>query len=343
MRLHLLFQVLNWENPHRRDNKPAPISIGCATIAGQVETEPIDKSDISENTVTDFDRWITPYRSLFSVLGADFTIPVVQDVSQRIGERNQQTEFVHQTMGLLDMPWVDPEINRLDSRSRFALWSAREQVASIWGNFPIDTTEGIDQIFSEWQGVEKIEIISELINIGIYGGIIRAARAPKDSSTKNSEWRVTNYAESLLITDQNNAVSKVRSDLSFTPPETVPPDWVTTKAFVLCFYHGMRQAVYHALKTFVLIDCKMVKSESPCLWIEWNTQSVSIHNRGEGVPKHFKESEDRKFFDRFLKKADEFQQKEKIDERFKINGPEPVNDSGSLWQLEIRKEKSNEF
>ena len=26
-----------------------------------------------------------------------------------------------------------------------------------------------------------------------------------------------------------------------------------------------------------------------------------------------------------------------------INGPEPTNDSGSTWQLEIRKEKSDEF
>ena len=166
-------------------------------------------------------------------------------------------------------------------------------------------------------GVDKSEIINELINIGIYGGITRAARAPKDSSTTNSEWRVTNYAESLLIMDPEKAVSKVHNDLSFKASETVPPDWVTTKAFVLCFYHGMRQAVYHALKTFVLIDCKLVKSGNPCLWIEWNTQSVSIHNRGEDVPKHFKESKDRTFFDRFVEKTDEFHEKEKIDERFR--------------------------
>ena len=86
---------------------------------------------------------------------------------------------------------------------------------------------------------------------------------------------------------------------------------VNTRAFAICFYHVMRQAVYHALRIFVRIDNKKVQPKNPCLQIKWDNQSVSIYNRGNNVPENFKESNDRAFFDRFVEKTDEFCEKKR--------------------------------
>ena len=64
-------------------------------------------------------------------------------------------------------------------------------------------------------------------------------------------WRLTYYAGELSSGDAQQILTQVRSSLSFDSPEdTHLPDWVTTKAFAICFYHAMRQATYHALETF---------------------------------------------------------------------------------------------
>ena len=328
--LHLLIQALNWEDSSLENWERTPVSLGFATIAGRVETD--------QDSRADFDRWLVPYRSLFSDLSANFILPAVQRFSKRIGAQDQQTEFVHQTMGLLDMVWVDPKMNELDTRGRFALWLARVQVASIWGNAEIDTTEKIDKDFLKWKDYDNRKIVHELLNIGLYGGIKRTARAPKDDDINNPEWRVTHYAEPLLTIDPEEAVCKVRSALPFELPETEPPEWVDTRAFAICFYHAMRQAVYHALKTFVLPAVDGEQENSPFLWIDWDNRSVSIYNRGKDAPEDFKKSKDRAFFDRFVEKTDEFCGKNEIGEKFQINGPEPTDDSGNTWQLKIRKE-----
>ena len=151
-------------------------------------------------------------------------------------------------------------------------------MSEISGPFPIDTTQQID--------------------------------------VDNREWALTNYIIEQLpmvdpkLYDPDKLISYLRHFLLFRLSNTDPPDWVTTKVFAICFYHGLYQTVYHALKTFVLIDEKKVRKEKSCLWIEWNDQSVSIFNRGgTEIPEDrfgdFK-SNGREFFDIFQQKADEF-------------------------------------
>ena len=97
--------------------------------------------------------------------------------------------------------------------------------------------------------------------------------------------------------------------------------------------------MYHALKTFVLIDD--TQKGAPCLWIDWDDQRVSIYNRGEVAAKHRRGNfvpTDCGFFDRFVQKTDEFCRERGIAEKFRIDGPEPSATSYT-WQLVIRKEK----
>ena len=75
------------------------------------------------------------------------------------------------------------------------------------------------------EGYSKREIIHELLNLGLYGGIKRTARVPKDDNLKNKAWRVTNYAEPLLTIDPEEAICEVRRALPFKLPETEPPEW----------------------------------------------------------------------------------------------------------------------
>ena len=332
--LHLLIQALNWEESSLKDWGQAPISLGFATIAGRVETS---DSESSQDAMTDFERWLVPYRSLFSALSADITLPVVRD----LGSLEQQKDFVHQTMGLLDTVWGDPERDKLNFQSEFALWLARAQVTSVWGSLPINTTELINDNFPKWKDLNERQIVNKLVDMGLWGGIRRAARAPKDGDPNNSAWRLTYYVQDLRIDYVEETIYQLLCDsLSFSLPETDPPDWVTTTSFAMCFYHGLRQAVYHALETFVLIDNQQVGNEY--LWVNWDNQCVSIYNRGKVNPKeHLKDfkSNDHGFFDRFLEKTDEFCRQEGIDEKFKINGPEPAADMDDIWQLVIRKEK----
>ena len=364
--IHLLVQALNWERSFLVGDKPAPISLGFAAIAGSVLTAfdqwlvsyrelfsllvgsnsessqdlPTALLSSSQNETAAFGRWLVPYRSLFSALSADFALPAVQDASKQIGKQDQQTEFVHQTMGLLDTVWVDPKRDQLDTQSHFALWLARNQVASVWGNLPIDTIRKIDKDFPLLSTSGKRQIVDKLVDFGLSGGIRRASRTPKNDSPDNLEWDLTAYGEALVRKPLENSISEVRRSLSFKLPEGNPPEWVDTTAFATCFYHAIRQAVYHALKTFVLIDNERVQKKNPCLWIKWGNQIVSIYNRGEANQK-FK-SNDRGFFNRFVEKTSEFCRKNGIDEIFQIDGPEPTDDP-NIWRLVIRKEKASEF
>ena len=358
---HLLFQALNWEESFHGHSKQAPISIGCATIAGRVEPEPIgesersqdstnggsetdqdlpDNSKNSEVTVTDFDRWMEPYRTLFSALSTNFTLPAVKDASERkgieLGTQKQQIYFAHQTAGLLDTIWIDPKRNDLDFRSKFALWLARIHVTDIWGGFPLNTDEKIYEVdFPELKSFNQGQIFEELVKLGLRGGFLRAQKPPKSGKDDDPLWDLTEHCENLQVEnpdlyDVDKLISHLCDSLSFKLPDTDPPDWVTTTVFAMCFYHGMRQAVFHALEAFILIDDKCVQKENPCLWIEWNDQHVSIYNRGRVNTKNYREPpRDRGFFERFVKLA-------KV---FKIDGPEPSTHPADTWQLVIRKEK----
>lgn len=342
--LHLLIQALNWEESSLEGWNQAPISLGFATIAGRVETDQNVASDSKRSQAsTDFDYWLVPYRSLFSALSADITLPVVQDSSsllgERIGSREQQIYFAHQTSGLLDTIWIDPKRSELDFPSEFALWLARIHTTEIWGSFPIDTEAIID--FRNWWVLSREQIVENLVNLGLRGGIIRAAKPPKDGGgAEDPAWRLTYYAGELSSGDAEQILTQVRSSLSFDSPEdTHLPDWVTTKAFAICFYHAMRQATYHALETFILIDNK--QKRAPCLWIDWDDRSVSIYNRGAVKEEHSRGNfvpNDRKFFDIFLAKTDEFCRRRNIEEKFKIDGPQPASTLNETWQLAIRKE-----
>ena len=347
---HLLLQALNWERSPFEDEdwKEVPTSVSGATIVGQVKSYRYskDNSESTQDETTDFDQWIGPYHTLFSVLSPNISLPELKGDSKQTGAIEQQKDFVHQTMGLLDMAWIDPSRNKLNSQSQFALWLARTQVTSIWGSLPIDTEEKIyDKDFLDWKCFSKKTIIEELVDRGLWGGIRRAARAPKDDDIDNPEWDLTDHGEKLII-NPGKAIIDIRKSLSFKLPETDPPDWVTTKAFAVCFYHAMRQAVYHALKTFVLIDGGKSKIDR-YLWVEWdkNNQFVTIYNRGQvNREEHCEDfkSNDRGFFMRFVDKTDEFCRQNRIDEVFKIDGPEPA-DIHDRWQLVIRKEKLDEF
>ena len=298
--LHLLFQALNWEESHLGKQTQSPISIGAATIAGRVESDPTDESNRSQDaktgqveerpvskgnsksleaTVSDFDRWMDPYRSLFSVLSADFSLPAVQESSEKIGVQTgtetQQRYFAHQTAGLFDMIALDQKWKELGFHSKFALWLARTQVIEIWGGFPIDTRELIHKEIPAWMNFTEREIVEGLVNLSLVGGIIRATKAPKTKSggTRDRRRRLfTDYARKelqppLALAISNNDSRQIEqvaantlSQLSFCLPKDISlPGWVNTKAFAICFYQGMRQAVYHALETFVLIDEKNTK------------------------------------------------------------------------------------
>ena len=368
---HLLFQALNWEESHPGDSKQAPISIGCATIAGQVETEPMgkpdklqettiggvetdpdsrDDSESSEVTITDFDRWVDPYRTLFSTLSTNFVLPAVK----KSGEQTQKQYFAHQTSRLLGTVWLDPERKHLAPESRFALWLAKTHATEIWGNFPVDVNKKIyDEDFPDWQGHDARQIVEGLLDFGLRGGVARAASPPKSNvSMFSEEWqtenKVSEYAKGLerrlrrTPDEVKDAIEEVRLSLSFSVPETSPPAWVTTSAFAMCFYHGLRQSVYHALRTFVIID---KKKGQPCLWIDWDADSVSIYNQGMGIEKYLRQGSvttDREFFEIFESKAVEEKNGKNV-KVFKIDGPEPASNSKvpDIWRFVIRRLKSH--
>lgn len=334
--LHLLIQALNWEESSVSNLGTVPASLGFATIVGRVETEEI---------LTNFESWRVPYRSLFSTLAADLTLPAVKDASEQkgieLGTQEQQIYFAHQTAGLLDTIWIDPKRNDLDFRSKFALWLARIHVTDIWGGFPLDTDNKIYVDFPEWKDLNGKQTFEELVKLGLRGGLLRAQKPPKpkegeESGTKNALRKLMYYCNDLetdnpeLSSNHDKLISHVRNLLSFRLPTNDPPDWVTTQAFAICFYHGMRQAVFHGLETFVMIDDERVQKENPCLWIEWDKQSVLIYNRGKVKEKHYQDKpNDRGFFERFVRLA-------KV---FRIDGPEPTAKISDTWQLVIRKEK----
>lgn len=254
-----------------------------------------------------------------------------------------QKFFADKTVGLLDEIWLDPNRDALEVRSIFALWLIRTHT-EVWGGRPLDTTQEIYVDFPEWQDFNAMQTIDELVKFGIWGGVGRASKIPKDGGMDNPEWNLTHYIEDLSMNNPDNLIFHVRHSLSFhLPKDTAPPDWVTTKAFAICFYYGLWQATYHALKTFVLIDDKQVQKEKPCLWIEWDKQSVSIYNRGVVMEEHLDGNlitTDREFFDAFLRKTDEFCHWNEIDEVFRIDGPQPA-DIPDTWRLVIRKEKQD--
>ena len=349
--LHLLIQALNWEE--LRNSYPAPISLGFATIAGKVETDRKSKRD-SENlqkVTTDFDHWLVPYRTLFSALGANIALPAVQEASEQIGIEEQKSDFAHQTSNLLDSVWNDQNLKELHFRSKFALWIARIHVSEMWGYHPIDTEEILNEKnVPYWEGdfINK-PIVDVLIDLGIWGGITRANKTPKGGRRDNPEAaKLTRYARANLSSgDPQDLISKVRKLLAFEQPgphNNPPPDWIHTRAFAICFYHGMWQAVYHALWTFVVSDEGKPKREW-YLSIRWGDNSVSIYNRGEvkhGEVEKKHGPQDRLFFEIFMQKTDEFCRQQNINEKFVIDGPEPIH-SSDTWRLVIRKEKSDEF
>lgn len=351
--LHLLIQALNWEESTVTGGTQAPISLGFATIAGQVELSPDTtiNSGSSEDIATDFRHWLGPYRSFFSALSANIALPAIQEASEQIGIEEQKGDFAHQTSNLLDSVWNDPNLKKLHFRSKFALWVARIHVSEMWGYHPIDTEEILNEKnVPYWEGdfINK-PIVDVLIDLGIWGGIIRANKTPKGGRRDNREAaKLTRYArDNLSSGDPQDLISEVRKLLSFNRPDphdNPPPDWVHTRAFAICFYHGMWQAVYHALWTFVVNDeCKLKREWY--LSIGWDDNSVSIENRGEvkqGEVEEKHQAKDRLFFEIFMQKTDEFCRQRGINEKFAIYGPEPV-DRSDTWRLLISKEKSDEL
>ena len=356
--LHVLLQALNWQETSIGDLEQVPVSLSGATIAGRIEASQ-DLIGNSENSY--FDHWLVPYRSLFSTLGADITLPVVKESSEqagiRAGTQQQRGYFAHQTSRLLGTVWLDPEKKKLAPESRFALWLAKTHAVEIWGNIPIDVNKKIyDEDFPDWQGDNAWQIVEGLFDFGLRGGVARAASPPKSDgmSMFSEEWqtenKVTEYARELeqrlrRTPDKvKDAIKEVRLSLSFSVPETSPPAWVTTSAFAMCFYHGLRQSVYHALRTFVIVDNKEIGQ--PCLWIDWDTDSVSIYNRGMGIEKYRRQGSvttDREFFEIFESKAVEEKNGKDV-KVFEINGPEPASNSKvpDRWRFVIRRLKNRD-
>ena len=377
--IHLLVQALNWERSFLVDGEPAPISLGFASIAGSVPYENLSDSGSSQNETTAFDQWLVPYRSLlsflssdsgssqnetaafdqwlvpyrslFSALSADSVLPALQDASKQIGKRDQKRSFAHQTSGLIGTIWSDPQTEKLSFLSQFSLWLAKVHVQEIWGDIPMHPERAIyERDFPRWEK-DDIEIVNRLVNLGVWGGIIRAAAPPISNNLENApkgnrlnRRRLSRYARKLhlILEDPNSEMEMIDQvienelkSLSFhhLPEHTLPPLWVTGRAFAICFYHGIRQAAYHALKTFVLIDEEQKNPEKPCLWTEWTDKQVLIYNRGEiEIEKHPLVSiKDREFFERFENKA----LTEKGTKMFKIIGPKPV--APGKWCLEINK------
>ena len=348
--LHILLLALNWERSSE-NQQLTPTAISGTTIAGRVETERNPMVG-SENYL----KWVTPYWSLFSSLSSQFTLPNVKKESEQMGAQKQQRYFAHQTAGLLGTVWQDRERHDLDfPASQFALWLALIHTQEIWGGLELDTNVKIyDEDFPKWQNLDAEGIFDEIFKLGIRGGIIRAARPPKPSGLglDDPKWQLTNYvANNFLEGRYEEIVSHVRKlllpnlskngsllDWVKTPGDVSLPDWVDTKAFAVCFYHGLRQSVYHALQTFVLVDKVHKVDNKPCLWIEADTQNVLIYNRGKVVKNRIYESTDRMFFDKFVQKATDFCNQEGIDKKFKIDGPEPARNMTNTWQLVIGKE-----
>lgn len=351
--LHLLIQALNWEKSTATGGTQAPISLGFATIAGQVESSPDTTINLgsSQDIAMDFRHWLGPYRSFFSALSANIALPAIQEAREQIGIEEQKGDFAHQTSNLLDSVWNDQNLKKLHFRSKFALWVARIHVSEMWGYHPIDTEEILNEKnVPYWKGefINK-PIVDVLIDLGIWGGIIRANKTPKGGRRDNREAaKLTKYARTNLSSgDPQDLISKVRELLAFNRPnlhDNPPPDWVHTRAFAICFYHGMWQAVYHALWTFVVSDeCKPKRKWY--LSIRWDDNSVSIYNRSkvkQGEVEEEHGAKDRLFFKTFKQKTDEFCRQQGINEKFEIDGPEPGGRSDT-WQLVIRKEKSDEL
>ena len=356
--LHVLLQALNWEKRSDAEKNPTPISIGGATIAGRVESPQSD--------TTTFSNWVVPYRSLFSTLSAGITLPAIQESSEQMGiqtgERTQKQHFAHQTSNLLDTIWGDEKRNELKFESKFALWMIRTQVTNIWGGFAINTKlkiyddddfRGLDNwAGGDWRYLNNREIVTELVYLGLQGGIKRALESNTPSIRRNVRQKIYKHLQSAG--DNPERVKEILKgtldSLSFSLPEDIcPPEWVNTKAFAICFYHGVRQAAYHALETYVQSRGEEVEPEKRCLWIEWSDtdQCVFIYNRGEVDKKtHLhprrKPPKDREFFDLFVKSANAYSHMHRINEIFKIDGPEPAN-LDDEWQLVIGKGKSDEF
>ena len=353
--LHLLVQALNWEESELGIPGLAPISMGFSTIAGRVE--PILVNDSPD----DFNQWREPYHTLFSILGADITLPVVQQASEQIGiqagKKSQKQYFAHQTSRLLNAVWADENRNRLNFESNFSLWMAKTHVTDIWGGFSINTKQKIyedeefnsfsEKIGVDWEALDETQIVRELVYLGLHGGIDRSLDSTGD---------VIKYVQEQIWTKLNPSrdepkkvkeiLDNVLESLSFRLPESPPPEWVNTRAFSLCFYHGVRQAAYHALETFVMTDNNKANPKNPCLRIKWDNQCVWIYNRGE-VDKEIHLAPDFKAMDReFFKLFDEKTFDKKTNEKFKTEGPKPVEidddiwQDDFIWQLMIRKEKS---
>ena len=344
--LHILLQALNWEESSITNGEPAPIAISGTTIAGRVEVSQ-DKMDDSE--VSYFEHWLGPYRAFFSVLSADITLPTVQSGSKQIGEqtgtRDQQMLFAHQTSGLIGTIWTDPEKKKLSFQSQFALWLANIHVTQIWGDVEMNPDQKIfERDFPEWAGFNAMGVLTELVYLGLWGGIVRATRSPET----NDRWALAIYArERRAVLDEPDSEEKIRQVLEAERrklfcdfPTNDPPDWVITRAFAICFYHGMRQAVYHALESFVL-DNSQRESEKRYLWVEWDdrTRTMSIYNRArvneEQQPMN-PSSRDSEFFARFSGKAIEKGSGQRI---YEINGPELDNSKiyGESWRVKITR------
>ena len=354
--LHLLIQALNWGETSIKGWTKAPISLGFATIAGQVEPHhnSMINSESSPEETVDFRHWLVPYRSFFSALSSGITLPAVQESSEQIGKQDQQRYFAHQTSSLLHTIWQDPNRDHLDFHSGFALWLANIQVDEVWGSFPIDPREPIPNVFPnsddfpQWKSLDEIQTVDKLVDLGLWGGIMRALKPRKNGGINPVDYRLSTHAVLLKALGPKGAISQVRNEI--LPNEFLSskshnniglPQWVKTKAFAMCFYHGMRQATYHALETYVLDDNKQKQEGKPCLSIEWNNQSVSILNRGKTEAEHRDpdfSTDDRMFFEIVAAKINEFCQQNKIPEKYEIDGPEP-NETSDIWQLVIRKGK----
>ena len=385
--LHLLVQALNWERWFPVNDKPAPISLGFAAIAGSVpyetlsdsessgdpmiafdqwlvpyqlllsllssDSESNSDSESSGNPTITFDQWLGPYRPLFSTLSAEFALPKVKESSQRIGEQDQQRYFAHQTGSLLHTIWQDPNREKLDFHSGFALWLLNIQIDEVWGGFPFDPRQPIPDIFPDsdifpkWHSLDEKQTVEKLIDLGLWGGIMRANKPRKKGGVLLKDHLLSEHAVSLRALSPKAAISQVHDEIQLeesilfkSPESTEFPQWVKTKAFAVCFYHGLRQAAYHALETFVLIDNKQKQEGKPCLRIKSNDQSVSILNRGEVTKEHLENefsADDLVFFKKVKGKIDQFCDQNGIAEKFEIEGPKPVKNTGGIWQWIIKE------
>lgn len=213
----------------------------------------------------------------------------------------------------------------------------------MWGGFPLNTETHIGEDFPEWSGLKEIEIIGRLIDLGLHGGIMRASKSEIEK-LQECAWDLGTRLRDDNRKEVEATFNDVRKQLLFPDlsdnPDNPLPDWVTTKAFAVCFFHGMRQAAYHALETWIDSD----GTETPYLWINWDNQSVSIYNQGIVKPGHRNGDivpKDRGFFKIFMERTNDYYSSRGIDERFEIDGPKPSNTSDDEWQLVIKKERES--